>query len=244
MGSSPLEKHKETLSTIYQSIPFPLFNLNDLEKIVVSYGTVLDDAVERKALHPYLSIAHDVVGKLLFFRKGLVELHRHDPEELPFRYYGLEFDDYLFPIPVVQGEIHETLERLYPLISQTTERLDTLSEIESAAEREIRSRILPNDIVGHDYLAEARFFIPTLQPEQSIAVYTVRIQMHDEQQEIELLPTFQSCYETLDLALRKERDRKRLETVVVVGGTEPYDLQDTVLPIVLHRYLSELCREE
>ncbi len=236
MSSSVLEKHNLALHHLYYSKPLPLFDLADLERIVHSFDTIFTDAVFRKAVFPYADGAQGLLKMLSTIREDLIELHQQDEETNPFRSYALQFADYTFTISIAHSEIHQAQQILSPLLWQTQRSVDDLSQVKETAEDEITSEIRPNNIVGKRYLSEARFLIPVEQPQPGVLVFAIT----PDTKSADLAFTMKQIstpYSSVPEALRKQTDPLRLETVVVACGTENYPLTETVLPVLLQKYV-------
>lgn len=240
MSSLAYQQHLERLDRLYYEHPLLLFDFEDLESIVHSFRTVFDDALQRKAVHPYMEEADGLLAKLTVMRQDVGEFRREDSKELPFRCYGIQFEDHIFNIPVAHGDIQEALVALYPLISQSQEKVDALTNLNSTAEKDITYTIQPNKIVGKKYLVEARFFIPLLQPKEGVYVFLVKSSPSQAGLSFEVQPSPGVLYTEMDQALRRETDPNRLETVIVAKGTEEYPLAETILPIIFRRYVEGL----
>ncbi len=241
MSSPVLEKHNLELHRLYYSKPLPLFDLTDLEKIVYSFDTVFTDAAFRKAIFPYTEGATGLLKMLTTIRENLVELRQHNPETNPFRQYNLQFGDYLFTIPIAHSEIHEAHQALSPLIWETQRSVDDLSQIKATAEREITSEIRPNKVVGTQYLSEAKLLVPVHQPQPGVFVFAMTPDKRSKDLAFTITQLSLTLYSSMNEALRKQTDPLRLETVVVASGTEHYPLNETVLPVLVQKYMVGLC---
>ncbi len=237
------QKHQQELMRLYESKPLHIFDIADLEKIVHSFGKIFVDAVERKAVYPYHSTAEGVFNQLAAMRENLAEFRQKNPKEIPLRTYSFPFHPRIFNFLVAHQEIPEALQAIYPLICRTRKQADALSEVNDAAESSINYEIKPNRLVGEKYLAEARFLVPVSVPEEGVFAFTV----HPKKDAASSSPfplmveqTTNKPYSNLGQALKKETDMLRLETVVVAKGTEQYSLPETVIPLLIHRYLQKL----
>ncbi len=237
MSFSFLEKHNLELHRLYYSKPLPIFDLTDLEKIVHSFDTVFTDAAFRKAIFPYTDGAQGLLKMLSTIREDLIELRQQDAETNPFRSYALQFADYTFTIPIAHPEIHQALQVLSPLLWQTQRSVDDLSQVKKTAEDEITYEIRPNNIVGKRHLSEARFLVPVQQPQPGILVFAITPDTRSVDLAFRINQTSSILYSSVPEALRKQTDLLRLETVVVAQGTENYPLTETVLPILLQKYI-------
>lgn len=243
MSSTALEKHNLELHRLYYSKPLPLFDLVDLEKIVHSFDTLFTDAVFRKAVFPYTTGAQGLLTMLTSFRDNLDQLRQQDPQTNPFRPYGLQFNDYLFTIPITHPEIHEAQQIISPLIWQTQRNVDDLSQLKETAEKDITCELQPNKIVGTRYLSEAKLLIPVQQPQPGVLVFTMTPNPKSQNFSFDLKQTSPTPYTSMSEALRKQTDSLRLETVVVASGTENYSLVETVLPLLVQKYIRGLGEE-
>ena len=155
---------------------------------------------------------------------------------------NVQCEAHVFPIYIPPGELREALQVLAPLISRTHDSSDSLSALEQAAQQDISFTIRPNNIVGPQYLAEARFLIPTsLDGKAGVHVFVITPQSGSSSTVyFQAEQRTKAPYATMDLALRKETDPDRLETVVVVQGTEEYSLSETVVPLLFNRYIEKL----
>ncbi len=244
MSPSALEKHNLELHRLYYSKPLPLFDLVDLEKIVHSFDTVFTDAVFRNAVFPYAAGAQGLLTQLTTFRDNLDQLRQQDPQTNPFRPYGLQFNDYLFTIPIAHSEIHEAQQVISPLIWQAQRSVDDLSQLKETAEKDITYEIHPNKIVGSQYLSQARLLIPVQQPQRGVLVFTMTPDNKAQSLSFDIQQTAPFPYTSMSEALRKQTDPLRLETVVVASGTESYSLTETVLPLLVQKYLRGLGEEK
>ncbi|MBI2102308.1 hypothetical protein HYT55_00580 [Candidatus Woesearchaeota archaeon] len=235
MPSPAYQRHLAELQQIQDCKPLPFFDLTDLERIVRSSDTNSTDALSRKAIYPHSTSASQLLHQLTAMRSDLGQFRNH--EEDLVRTYGLQYSSYQFNFPIAHGEIREALQTVYPLISTLTESVDQFSQLHAAAERDITHKIHPNLIVGKQYLAEARLLIPVAQPHFGIRVFTLRPKKDTDHPSFDIEQASDNLYATLDLALRKETDPRRLETVLVVQNTEQYSLPETVLPILVGRYV-------
>ncbi len=240
MSSPVLEKHNLELHRLYYSKPLPLFDLADLERIVHSFDSVFIDAVFRKAVFPYADGASSLWAMLTTMRENLEELRQQDPEIKPFRPYGLQFNDYLFTIPIAHSEIHDAQQTISPLIWQTQRSVDDLSQLKETAEREITSEIRPNNIVGSQYLSEAKILVPVQQPQPGVLVFAMTPEKKSKNLSFNIRQVSPQPYSSMAEALRKQTDPLRLETVVVASGTENYPLTETVLPVLVQKYVQGL----
>lgn len=238
MPSPAYQRHLEEVQKLHQSKPLPFFDLADLAQLVRSCDTLYTDALFRKALHPYFDSAFRLVHQLAAMRENLGDFQHH--EEDLVRTYGLAHEQVLFNIPIAHGEIREAQQTIYPLMGTMQRDVDEFDDLQKAAEKDITYAIRPNLIVGEKHLVEARFLIPASSPNAGIHVFTIRPKKEAEHPSFSVEQTSITPYATLDLALRKETDPLRLETVLVAQGTEQYSLPETVLPILLRRYVQRL----
>lgn len=237
MSSSVIEKHNLELHRLYYSKPLPIFDLTDLEKIVHSFDTIFTDAVFRKAVFPYADGAQGLLKMLSTIRGDLIELRPQDAETNPFRSYALQFADYTFTIPIAHSEIHQAQQVLSPLLWQIQRSVDDLSQVKETVEDEITYEIRPNNIVGKRYLSEARFLIPVQQPQSGVLVFAITPDTKSADLAFTMTQASSILYSSMPKAVRKQTDPLRLETVIVAQGTENYPLTETVLPILLQKYM-------
>ncbi|MBI4152546.1 hypothetical protein HY495_02440 [Candidatus Woesearchaeota archaeon] len=239
MAHPTVIKHQERLEELYHSRPLPYFTPEDLETIVGSYDPVFDGAVERKAVYPYLSVAATLLAKLTLMRNNIAKFLK-PMENTPILRYDVQCDAHIFPIYVNPGDLREALQVIMPLLSQLHEHVDDLSGLEQAAEQDITYILRPNNIVGTQYLAEARFLVPVSKPTEGVYAFTLKSREDTPVLAFHAQQTTKTPYATMDLALRKETDQNRLETVVIARSTESYALSETVVPILFRRYLGEM----
>lgn len=223
-----------------------------LDEAVSLHLSMFDNALKEMALLPYALGAECVLNELNFFkerintfREGYAQKRKEHPQcssaldSFPFPLpFSLTGQDFLF---VLYGrEIGSLIEKINRNISDLDERKNHFLRLKSGVEQHIQLEVLPDEVLGDDYLAQGKLIVPTTIKSSGYHLYKINFQFcspcsRPHGLNMELMTEY--GLPSVEEVLQQYCTPRPLGTVAVAKNTENYPLEETVLPILKLKYL-------